>query len=132
MESLVYALIQVFHNFGAAAVIGFSAYGLWKRFDEITTQRRIFLFTGIAWLIQAISGPSFGVASLYFHGSLPDIHGIAVISLGIKITCVIIGLLLAATLFLQRGVGISAAKFSGQFALGVIALCAAAFLRWFS
>ena len=132
MESLVYALIQVFHNIGAAAVIGFSAYGVWGETDEITTQRRLFMFTGIAWLVQAISGPSFGVASLYFHGSLPDIHGMAVISLGIKITCVIIGLLLAATLFLQRGAGIPAVKFTSQFTLGIIALCAAAFLRWYS
>ena len=113
-------------------MIGFSTYGLWRSTEEITTQRRLFLLTGIAWLIQAVSGPSFGIASLYFHGSLPDIHGIAVISLGIKITCVIIGLLLAATLFIQRDGGISTAKFAGQFTLGIIALCAAAFLRWFS
>ena len=132
MESLVYALIQLMHNIGAAGVIGFSASGVWGRHQQMTTQRRLFFFTGIAWLIQAISGPSFGMASLHFHGSLPDIYGVAVISLGIKITCVVTGLLLTATMFLNRSSGISTAKFAGQFILGAVALCAAAFLRWFS
>jgi hypothetical protein len=136
MENLVYTLIQIFHNFGAAAVIGFSAAGLWGSHMEVTTQRRLFFFAGIGWLIQAVSGPSFGVASINFHGSLPDIYGIAVTALSIKIICVVIGLLLAATLLLKRGAGkdagISRAKFAGHFTLGVVALTAAAFLRWYS
>jgi uncharacterized membrane protein YjfL (UPF0719 family) len=98
-------------------------------------QRRLFFFAGIGWLIQAVSGPSFGIASINFHGSLPDIYGIAVTALSIKIVCVVIGLLLTATLLLKRSGSngnISTAKFAGHFTLGVVALTAAAFLRWYS
>lgn len=136
MENLVYTLIQIFHNFGAAAVIGFSAAGLWGSYKDVTTQRRLFLYAGFGWLVQVVSGPSFGVASIHFHGSLPDIYGIAVAALSIKIICAVIGLLLAATLFLKRGAGnevrISRTKFVAHFTLGVIALTSAAFLRWYS
>ena len=43
LQNLIYALIQVAHNFGAAAVIGFASYGLMRRVGQELTQRTAFL-----------------------------------------------------------------------------------------
>jgi hypothetical protein len=116
-------------------VIGFTAYGLWPARKEPAARRRIFISIGVAWLVQATSGAAFGITSLYFYGKFPDIHGIAVIALIIKMVCVATGLLISVVI-VKRGFGAGREKFTtplaGQFALGAVALSAAAFLRWFS
>lgn len=135
MHNLIYALIQVVHNFGAAAIIGFTACALWRWRGEAEAQRRIFIAIGVAWLIQGASGVSFGIASLSFYGKLPDIHGVALAALAVKILCVATALIVTAVVF-KRGFGAGEKKRTvtrgGLFVLGVIALSAAGFLRWFS
>ena len=56
LQNLIYALIQVAHNFGAAAVIGFASYGLMRRVGQELTQRTAFLGLTIAWAVQGASG----------------------------------------------------------------------------
>ena len=135
MDSLVYALIQVVHNIGAVAVVGLSTFG-WVGHQTTVLQRRILSLIGLAWLIQALSGPAFGIATYRFYGEFPDIHGVAIGALIIKIICLLSGLLLVARVILKRGdqarQALAGVVFARQFALGVTALSAAAFLRWYS
>ena len=133
-QNLIYALNQVIHNFGAAAVIGFSTYGLLRRADNPAAQRSILLALTIAWAVQGVTGVTFGITSLYFYGKLPDIHGVAIIAVTTKIVCVILGLIVAVAGLRKRSEIPSNYQIHIliSFTLGVVALSAAAFLRWFS
>ncbi len=124
MQNLTYALIQIIHNLGAATIVGLSATALWQ------PQRRLAGWVAAIWALQGVSGLMFGITTFFYEGHLPDIHGIAVDALIIKITCVILGFVLSLLLYAKK-------RWDAQlwrilFALGVVALAAAAFLRWFS
>ena len=135
MQNLIYALIQVIHNFGAVVVVGSAASALWLVHDNAVARQRLSIIMALAWAIQAASGALFGITTYYFDKNLPDIHGIAVDALLVKITCVVAGFALAVS---YRKIGSGWIKSNQDFAwrgllsLGVIALAAAAFLRWFS
>jgi len=135
LQNLIYALNQVIHNFGAAAIVGFATYGLVRRTDRILIQRAAFLGLVIGWAAQGISGAIFGITSLSFYGSLPDIHGVAVDALIIKMICVVAGFIVAFIGYRKSTGEGQRAQFSLlliSFVLGATALSAAAFLRWFS
>lgn len=135
MQNLFYALIQVVHNFGAVTVLGTAATALWIVRGNAAVQHRLAWLLAVAWAVQAISGTGFGVATFYFEGHLPDIHGIAVIALLIKIACAMTGFVLVAA-YIKWHSGWAAKQQLGvwltSFILGAIALGSAAFLRWFS
>ncbi len=135
MQNLIYALIQAIHNFGAATVIGTAASALWLVRGNAAVQHRLASLMAMAWVVQMVSGTGFGVTSLYYEGHLPDIHGIAVFALFVKIVCAIIGFVLAVT-YARCHAGWDIRKqlfvWRALFVLGVAALSAAAFLRWFS
>ena len=124
MQNLTYALIQIIHNLGAATIVGLSATALWQ------PQRRLAGWVAAIWALQGMSGLMFGITTYFYEGHLPDIHGIAVDALIIKITCVILGFILSLLLYAKKGW--DARLWRILFALGVVALAAAAFLRWFS
>ena len=132
MQNLAYALIQVVHNFGAAAVIGGAVAGVWWRGRP--SARRLARWVAVAWAVQIATGALFGITSLHFYGHFPDIHGVAIDALGIKVVCAVIGLLLAAALGLagDRWQRHAAALWLALCLLASMALGAAAFLRWFS
>lgn len=134
MQNLVYAFIQVVHNFGAATVVGTAAIALWLVPGNAEIQHRLAGLSVLAWAVQAASGASFGLATHYFEGQLPDIHGIAVVALLIKMVCAMMGLICAAAL--RWGYGLNTRRqvyaWRASFLFGVAALGAAAFLRWFS
>ena len=133
-ENLAYALPQVVHNFGAAAVLGGAVFVLWPalRLQDGRTFAWLIL---VAWGAQIISGGLFGVTSLYYYGETPDLSRIAMTALGIKVAAAITGFLLAA-FYLTRGKRWGSAgvkrSFQALAALAATALTAAAFLRWFS
>ena len=135
MQNLIYALIQVIHNFGAVAVVATAASALWLMPGNAAARHRLSIIMALAWAIQAVSGALFGITTYYFEHHLPDIHGIAVDALLVKITCAVAGFGLAVS---YRKIGSGWVKSKQDFAwrgllsLGVIALAAAAFLRWFS
>ena len=135
MQNLIYALIQVIHNLGAATVVGTAVSALWLVPGNAAVQHRLALVLAFAWAIQAASGVLFGVTTLFFEGNLPDIHGIAVDALLIKIFCAIVGFIVAFT-YVKLNLGWAANKlllaWRLSFVLGVAALSSAAFLRWFS
>lgn len=131
-QNLAYAAIQVLHNFGAVAAVG-GSYAVMRAPPEAHRGLAGIVLAG--WVTQAVSGPSFGLATYYFEGQFPDIGGIAVAALAIKIVCVAIGFLLTAAYLLPcpacRG-KIDGWVWPASLALSSTALTAAAFLRWFS
>ena len=135
MQNFIYALIQVIHNFGAVTVVGTAASALWLVRDNEAVQHRLALLAAIVWAVQAVTGALFGITTFLFEGSLPDIHGIAVDALLIKIFCALAGFIFAV-LYVKLNAGWAANKrlFSWRvfLSLGIIALSSAAFLRWFS
>lgn len=135
MENLTYALVQVVHNFGAAGVVGGSVLALWPTPQPPSTLRRLAWLVTLSWGAQILSGVGFGLTSLYYYGLLPDIHGTAVVALAIKIAAAVLGLAIAAV-YLGRHRGwndaqrLRAWRFTAL--LAIVALTAAAFLRWYS
>jgi hypothetical protein len=142
VQNLIYALIQVIHNFGAATVVGTAASALWLlrggegsvRGDAVV-QRRLALLAAATWAVQAASGALFGITTYYFEGHLPDIHGIAVDALLIKICCAFVGFILAVA-YVKSGTAWDKDRqrlvWRALLATGAVALGSAAFLRWFS
>lgn len=133
-ENLAYALIQVAHNFGAAALLGSTVFWLWPR-PRPEYARPITWIILIAWGTQIASGALFGVTSLYFYGETPDLSTVAQIALLLKVLAASGGFLLGAAYVLRgRYWKNETVKrlFQIQAALAVLALTGAAFLRWFS
>lgn len=135
MQNLIYALIQVIHNFGAVTVVGTAASALWLVRGNAAVQHRLALLLAMAWAVQVASGSLFGITTFYFEGHLPDIHGIAVDALLVKIICALVGFIVAVT-YVKLHSGWAPNKqllvWRLSFAIGVVALGSAAFLRWFS
>jgi hypothetical protein len=138
-QNLVYSAIQVVHNFGAVATVGGSIAAM---LAPPEARRKIAWLVLAGWTIQAVSGPSFGMASYYFDEKFPDIGGIAITALTIKIVCVALGFTLVAAYFcpcerylasctncLER---LRSLVWPASTLLAVTALTAAAFLRWFA
>lgn len=133
-ENLVYALTQVVHNFGAAAVLGGAVFVLWPA-SRMEYGRRFARLILVGWAVQIASGAAFGLTSLYYYGETPDLSGVATLALAIKVAAAFAGLLLAAA-YLRRGRSWgregTRRTFRSLALLATLALTAAAFLRWFS
>jgi hypothetical protein len=135
VQNLIYALIQVIHNFGAATIVGTAASALWLVRGDAAAQHRLAYLAAAAWAVQAASGALFGITTYYFEHHLPDIHGIAVDALLIKIFCALAGFILAVAYVISSSGWANDRQLLAwrvSFALGVVALGSAAFLRWFS
>ena len=132
-QNLTYAIVQVAHNFGAVAVVGGSLAAI--KFRGVETRKWLAWIAFTGWGTQAASGAAFGAVSYYFYHQFPDISGIAVVALVIKMACVAIGFLLLA-MYLFRSADWTVAKMNAVWiastSLAITALSAAAFLRWFS
>jgi hypothetical protein len=133
MQNLIDALIQVVHNMGAAAIVGIGFYGVFS--TKANPGARLALVQAIAWMVQGLGGAAFGLTTYWFYGHLPDIHGVAVVALLLKMGCVVLGFLLTISYALRChrwSSGRCRLVWCSSFALGLIALTSAAFLRWFS
>ncbi len=134
-ENLAYALVQLVHNFGAAGVVGAAVFACWPVRQAIIVQARLAWLVLFAWAVQIASGASFGAVSYHFYGTLPELHAIARAALVIKVAAALVGLASAAWL-VARGAHSNDARRLRAWRLlaacGVIALAAAAALRWFS
>lgn len=128
-QNLSYALVQVLHNFGAVAAVGGSLAA--ARFPA---QYRIPAAIALAgFATQGASGALFGAVSHYYYGRFPDISGVAMLALQIKIACVIAGCaLLSASLFATRMSAHRQGLLVTSSLLSMTALVCAALLRWFS
>lgn len=133
-ENLAYALVQVVHNFGAAAVLGGALFALWPT-PRLEYGRSFAWMILFAWAVQIASGALFGVTSLHYYGATPDLSRIAVVALTVKVAAAVGGCALAAAYLLRTRAWTRAGarrSFHGLAALAAVALTAAAFLRWFS
>ncbi|WP_239292476.1 hypothetical protein [Candidatus Nitrotoga sp. 1052] len=134
MENLSYAIVQVVHNFGAVAVVGGAAFALYPG-TAAALHRKLAWLVGFGWTAQAISGMGFAAVSYHYYDKLPDIHGIAMAALLIKMVCAIFGVNIVI-IYLRYSANFSKERrhlaWKLLAALGLTALTAAAFLRWFS
>jgi hypothetical protein len=135
LQNLGYAAVQVVHNFGAVAVLGSAICAVWMQPASVPMRRSLSWTMLLGWAAQAASGAAFGALSWLYYARLPDIHGLAVGALLIKIACTAAGFFLVAA-YLSRGMRWSEraqqASWRVLAALAATALTAAAFLRWFS
>lgn len=134
-ENLGYAIVQLVHNFGAAAVVGVPIFALYPAAQPIPIQRKFAWLAGLSWGAQALSGMGFGAVSYYFYEKLPDLHGVAFTALVIKIACAVGGVSIAMRYLRQAAdwtVEQRRTTWKLLAVLGVTALAAAAFLRWFA
>ncbi|ODU43454.1 MAG: hypothetical protein ABS92_10190 [Thiobacillus sp. SCN 63-374] len=111
-----------------------AVFALWPA-SRLEDGRRFAWLILLAWGAQIVSGGLFGVTSFYYYGEMPDLSSVAMTALVVKVAAAITGFLLAAA-YLARGQewGRASVKrsFQGLAALAILALTAAAFLRWFS
>lgn len=132
-QNLGYATIQMVHNFGAMATVGGSLSGMLLK--HAASRRKLAWLVLGGWGTQALSGAAFGAASYYFYHRLPDISGIAVDALMVKMACVATGLALLGA-YLVWGESWAEKNRNNVWyvstCLAIIALSAAAVLRWFS
>jgi len=132
-QNLSYSVIQVVHNFGAVATVGGSIIA--TRVRDNATRRRLALLVLTGWVTQALSGATFGMVTYYYYQHFPDIAGIAVDALVIKMICATLGIMLLTTYLWQNArwtvQGQNNAWMSSSL-LAITAISAAAFLRWFS
>lgn len=135
LQNLGYAIVQVVHNFGAAAVVGGAAFMLYMAPQPAPLQRKFVWLVGFGWGTQALSGMVFGAISYHYYGKFPDIQASAIAALVVKMLCAVSGLSVVA-LYLRYADGWADRQrhiaWRILFVLGAIALSAAAFLRWFS
>ncbi len=135
MESLTYALVQIVHNFGAAGALGGSLFAVWPRHQPADGQRALAWLVLTSWSMQILSGVGLGLTSLYYYGQFPDIHGVALAALGVKIACAVFGLGVVAV-FVARARSWDdwrrARTLRTSAWLAAVALAGAGVLRWYS
>jgi len=131
IQNLAYAIAQIFHNFGAVTVVGGAVFALLWRATDVQCRLARLVLAG--WLVQVMSGAAFGAISYYYYAKFPDIFGIAVVALVVKVVCAALGILLIAWQLLAQ-TSESSRRYSwiALCFMGVLALISAAVLRWFS
>jgi len=130
-QNLAYAITQIVHNFGAMTVVGGAVFALAWHATEV--QRRLSRLVLAGWLVQAVSGATFGAISYYYYAKFPDLFGIAVVALVVKIVCAALGISLTAwQLLADSSESLRRYSWIALCCLGVLALSSAAVLRWFS
>lgn len=134
LENLTYSGVQLAHNFGAVAVVGSSAAATWLVSDP-SSQRRLARLTALGWIIQGLTGAGFGATSYYFYGKFPDIKGIAIAALIVKILSAAAGFFLVLRYLAKSPAWdetVRHVRWRVLFWLAATPLAAAAVLRWFS
>jgi len=134
MTELVYALVQAGHNLGAVLVVASPAVALGLQGRAPGLERRLAWALLAAWALQAASGAGFAAASLGLKGQLPEVTGVALVALAVKLAATAGGLALAAALLWRRGLAGARPRtvaWAVGLGLSLAALTAAAPLRWY-
>jgi hypothetical protein len=132
LENILYAGVQIAHNFGAAAVAGLPIAALWFAPAQ-PAARKVAWLTLLAWLTQCASGAGFGIVSFTMEGELPQLHSLAMVALGVKILCAVLAIfLLAMNLVMRVKTPLGNRTWISLTFFGFTALTCAAILRWFS
>jgi len=132
VSDLSYALVQVAHNLGAAAVVAPAVGALWLAPEAGTRRRLAWVSTG-AWTLQGATGAGFAAVSWFGKGALPEVAGVALWALGIKVACTALGFASGVALLRRRAATAAALAWPwrASLAAGLGALLGAAFLRWY-
>jgi hypothetical protein len=134
METFIYTLVQLVHNFGAAAVAGSPIAALWSGRENKTALRKLAWLMALGWVAQGASGIGFAVTSYTMEGALPKVEGVALTALALKVGCTLVGVVLAG-FYLMTGSRWSTVNQLRMWKFMVIttltALSAAAALRWY-
>ncbi|MEO8505034.1 MAG: hypothetical protein ABI609_14135 [Acidobacteriota bacterium] len=134
MTDLIYALIQLGHNFGALAVTGIPVAALAREGVDGRYSRRLMLWLVAAWALQVASGSGFALASWTLKGALPEVEGIALVALSVKIGATVIGLGTAIVVAARAGRWTAPGRrtmYQFEIVVALVPLAAAAFLRWY-
>jgi hypothetical protein len=134
MNELVYTLVQAAHNLGAVAVVVCPVLALGTGGRSGAFERRLAWVLLLAWGLQAASGAGFATASYGLKGALPEVTGVALAALVVKLAATVSGFTLAAGLLrLRRLASPRSRAIAWSICLGaaVAALLAAAPLRWY-
>src|SRR6266545_3191464 len=133
MENFIYTCVQIVHNFGAVAVVGSPAVALWLGRENKVALHKLTWLMALGWLAQAASGIGFAITSYALKGALPEVTGVTLVALALKVGCTFIGVVLAG-LYLVTGSRWSTLNQLRMWKVMVImtltALSAAALLRW--
>jgi hypothetical protein len=132
LSDLPYALVQVCHNLGAATVAAPPVAALWLA-RETESRRRLAWLSTIAWAAQAATGTAFGIVSWTTKGALPELAGVALWALLLKLFATGLGLAAGAALLLRTGAADEGDRplWATSLAAAALALGGAAFLRWY-
>jgi len=134
VTELIYALLQVIHNFGAAAVVASPIFAYWFAREHAIMQRRLGWLVVVGAVAQVSSGLGFGLTSYMLKGHLPEIEGVAYFALIIKIICVIASPAIIFRYVLGSGNDQERwprKAWLAALVFGSTAFAAAAFLRWY-
>lgn len=132
-QNLGYSAIQVVHNFGAVATVAGSLIA--HKLRDNAVRHRLARLVLAGWLTQILSGATFGMVSYYYYHQFPDISGIAIDALMIKMTCATLGVVLLTVYLWQSAHWSERGRnkmWASSSALAIVAISAAAFLRWFA
>jgi hypothetical protein len=135
LENLAYTGVQLAHNFGAVAVAGSAAAAVWLVPGNVLLQRKLAQVMALGWVVQGASGALFGAVSYGFYGKFPDIKGVAIAALAIKIVSAVTGFVLVMGYLEKAGewnIEQRHRAWRALLGLAFIPLIAAAFLRWFA
>ncbi len=135
LQNLAYALTQLVHNFGAVAVVGGALLGRWPLVALPPIRRKLAWLVLAGWTIQVVSGAGFGTISYAYYRQFPELHDIAFVALLVKVACAIAGISLSVAYLRFQYAWTEPRRervWSLLILLGVTALSAAAFLRWFA
>ena len=100
--NVIYALVQVLHNAGAATVVGGPAAAWWWARSNQRVPAALVWITLTAWGAQAVSGIGFAVTSFYARGELPELAGVGLAALYLKVACALCGAALLVWHLLTR------------------------------
>jgi hypothetical protein len=134
MENLIYTWVQILHNFGAVAVVGSPAAAIWLPGENRVIRYKLAWLMLLGWLAQGASGIAFALTSYTMKGALPEVTGIALGALVLKVGCTFIGTVLTGVYLATRW------RWSGahehrmwqlMLLMTITAITAAAFLRWY-
>jgi hypothetical protein len=134
MENLIYTWVQIVHNFGAVAVVDSPAAALCLSRENLLVRHKLAWLMVLGWLAQGASGIGFALTSYTMKGALPEVTGIALGALVLKVACTFIGTVLTG-FYLATRLRWSATQeyrmWQMMFVMTITAITAAAFLRWY-
>lgn len=131
LDNALYAAAQVVHNFGAAATLGLPLAAM-RYAASGPMLRRTYQFTLAAWMVQLVSGVSFGLVSYFIVEELPQIGGLALAALYTILLCALLSILVIAAVLLNWRAIPDRTALASLATLSAAALLSAAFLRWSS